>query len=215
MERSQHSPRPASPIGPLTIVGILADLPNAITFIGAVLSMTAITLVLAGSNGAALCFALWSHLADSLDGYTARRMTGRAGAMAQMGKMMDTLADFLAAAVFPLILLIRVADFSPLSLGSGMLICGAGILRLSYFDAVGLDRGRFVGVPLPHNIPVFALAYLLAQSALPAALPVILPIAAIAMAALHLSPLRIPKFSEKMIAISAIGFAIMTCLLLL
>ncbi|MGO7998358.1 CDP-alcohol phosphatidyltransferase, partial [Rhizobium ruizarguesonis] len=60
-----------------------------------------------------------------------------------------------------MIFLASLGEAAPFPTFSGLLICAAGILRLSYFEAFGLSGGSFVGVPLPHNILVFSLSYYL------------------------------------------------------
>ena len=141
------------------IMGILLDPPNAITFVGALLAMSACAMAVMGKYNLALICVLWSHLADSLDGLVARRMHHRQPGMSDVGKAMDALGDFLSAGVFPLIFLASLGEAAPFPTFAGLLICAAGILRLSYFEAFGLSGGSFVGVPLPHNILVFALSY--------------------------------------------------------
>jgi CDP-diacylglycerol--serine O-phosphatidyltransferase len=214
MEPSQPSTSSPDVAGPAAILGIVADLPNAITLTGALCAMVAITFALAGKPDAALSCVLWCHLTDSLDGLVARRMKIRSPIARETGKAMDMLADFLSAGIFPLVLLVMLADASPLSVIAGMLICSAGMLRLSYFDAVGMTGGRFVGLPLPHNILVLAFVYLLAREGLPEALGTLLATTAIVLTVLHVAPLRFAKFSVGAIAASAAYIAVMNWLLL-
>lgn len=149
------------PKGRLGVVGVVRDIPNAITFLGAVSAMLACVLAIEGHYSFAIICVLWSHLADSLDGLVARNMTGRAPGMGDVGKAMDTLGDFLSSGLFPLVLLVSMSGGAPFSIVAGLMVCAAGILRLSYFEAFGLPGGLFVGVPLPHNIIAFSLAYYL------------------------------------------------------
>jgi CDP-diacylglycerol---serine O-phosphatidyltransferase len=214
MVRSPPAAPPLALAGRASIMRVVVDLPNAITLAGATLAMIALVLVSRGMIEAALCCVLFAHLADSLDGLVARRREGRPADTARAGALLDTLADFLFAGVFPLILIVEVGQASLLSLGSGMLVCSAGMLRLARFDAIGLDRGKFIGLPLPHNVLVLAPAYLAAKEWFHPMLPLILAVVAIALAALHLSTLRVPKFSTRATWISAVYIAAMTLLLL-
>ncbi|UIK14185.1 CDP-alcohol phosphatidyltransferase family protein (plasmid) [Rhizobium leguminosarum] len=125
------------------IMGILLDPPNAITFVGALLAMSACAMAVMGKYNLALICVLWSHLADSLDGLVARRMQHRQPGMNDVGKAMDALGDFLSAGVFPLIFLASLGEAAPFPTFAGLLICAAGILRLSYFEAFGLSGGSF------------------------------------------------------------------------
>ncbi|SFB63589.1 CDP-diacylglycerol---serine O-phosphatidyltransferase [Rhizobium sp. NFR07] len=214
MEPSQHSTSMHDSACPTAVLEIVADLPNAITLTGALCAVVAITFALAGKPDAALSCVLWCHLTDSLDGLVARRMEMRSPIAQETGKAMDMLADFLSAGIFPLVLLVMLTGASPPSVIAGILICSAGMLRLSYFDAVGIAGGRFVGLPLPHNILVLALVYLLAREGLPQALGNLLATTAIVLTALHVAPLRFAKFSVGTIAASAAYIAVMNWLLL-
>lgn len=197
------------------IMGILLDPPNAITFVGALSAMSACAMAVMGEYNLALICVLWSHLADSLDGLVARRMHHRQSGMSDVGKAMDALGDFLSAGVFPLIFLASLGEAAPFPTFAGLLICAAGILRLSYFEAFGLSGGSFVGVPLPHNILVFALSYYLGSQIVADHLILLMGAVAVIMSGLHLSSIRFPKMNVTWIALSAVFIAAMSALLAL
>ncbi|MBY3469258.1 CDP-alcohol phosphatidyltransferase [Rhizobium laguerreae] len=197
------------------IMGILLDPPNAITFAGALSAMFACAMAVMGHYNLALICVLWSHLADSLDGLVARRMRHRQSGMSDVGKAMDALGDFLSAGVFPLIFLASLGEAAPFPVFAGLLICAAGILRLSYFEAFGLSGGSFVGVPLPHNILAFALSYYLGSQIAADHLILLMGAVAVIMSGLHLSSIRFPKMNVTWIVISAVFITAMSALLAL
>lgn len=142
-------------------------------------------------------------------------MHHRQPGMSDVGKAMDALGDFLSAGVFPLIFLASLGEAAPFPTFAGLLICAAGILRLSYFEAFGLSGGSFVGVPLPHNILVFALSYYLGSQIVTDHLILLMGAVAVIMSGLHLSSIRFPKMNVTWIVLSAVFITAMSALLAL
>lgn len=152
----------------------------------------------------ALALVLWAHVADSLDGLLARNQPNRSPETQAIGKAMDALSDFLYSGAFPLILIVNVAGNSWLAVASGMLLCSAGILRLSYFEAHGLINGRFTGLPLPHNVFVIAAIYPLLQLLPTHAFNAALCLVYVTLSILNVSSIRIPKMGVRSVIASVI-----------
>ena len=193
------------------IAAAVADGPNIVTFLGGVLAILACVVAMGEAFGSALALAMWAHVADSFDGWLARRQPGRGRAIRHIGKQMDTLADLLSSGAFPLVFLVAYSDGDTLAITGGMCLCAAGLVRLSYFGAHGLDEGRFIGLPQPHNLLVLTGGYWI-LSAFGQDSPSILGALALLTATLHLTPFRFPKMSDTAIVgtvLTAIGTTIL------
>ncbi|MCG7508501.1 CDP-alcohol phosphatidyltransferase family protein [Mesorhizobium retamae] len=176
----------------------LVDPANAITGIGLVLSVIGISFVLAGQLEIGVAIALWALLADHLDGVVAKRTIGRASETGEVGKNLDSLADLVSAGIFPAVTLIAVGQGSLLSIAAAATLSLASALRLSYFNVFGSPGGRFIGVPTTYALPVTAVMFL-ARPFIPAvAFPELLAFVVLAIAALHVTPVRIPKTAGAM-----------------
>lgn len=130
------------------------------------------------------CVAL-SLLLDRLDGPLARRL----GTSSELGARLDSLADLLAFAALPAVMLVRAADGSPAALAVALAYVLTAVWRLARYDGDELTATRwgpaFRGVPTPAAASAVLVAVVLAPSIAPW-------LAAIA-AALMPSRLRYPK----------------------
>lgn len=185
----------------------LLDPANAITAGGLVLSIVGIGLAISGHPEWAVAIVLWALLADHLDGVVAERTRGRAVETGKIGKSLDSLADLVSAGVFPAVVLMEVSAAAWPGFVVAAVLVVASALRLSYFNAFGLADGRFIGVPTTYAVPLLALLFLL-RPLLPAdAFVAVLCAALIVLAALHVTPIRVPRTSGAMYAVVTI-FAI-------
>lgn len=176
----------------------LADPANAVTAAGLALSAVGISFAVAGRPEMAVAVVLWALLADHLDGVVAQRTRGRLPETGQIGKNLDSLADLVSAGVFPAVLLIVVSDGSPLSILCGAALVVASALRLSYFNVFGSPGGRFIGVPTTYAVPLTAIVFLLKPAIPEAVFPMVLAAALLALAVLHVAPVRVPKTAGVM-----------------
>lgn len=195
------------------ILTVLADGPNLITYAGALCGMAGLISVVYGALDLGLAMILWAHVADSLDGWLARKQSLRAPDTKKAGAHLDSFTDFLAGGAFPLVFLAIYGQGEPISLIGGVLLCSAGLLRLSYFNVHGLNAGAFVGMPLPHNIfPLAAGYWALTFTGLegnPAALGTIACITA----ALHVGSFPFPKMSDAAVLTTIVVAAVTTVFL--
>jgi CDP-diacylglycerol---serine O-phosphatidyltransferase len=178
----------------------LADPANAITATGLILAVIGVGLAISGRPEIGAAAALWALLADHLDGVVAQRTKGRAPETGEVGKNLDSLADLVSAGVFPATALIVVAGASVLSVCVGAVLVLASALRLSYFNVFGSPGGRFIGVPTTYAVPVTAVLFLVRPLVPEEAFPTLLASAILVLAALHVSPVRVPKTAGAMYA---------------
>ena len=177
-----------------SMLSYLLDRPNLVTLSGLVFAVLAIWLALQGRPTDAMIAALWAVLADWYDGCVARRVRQRRPGASEVGRNLDSLADMVSSGVFPAVLLMTLAQGDALPSLAGGLLCLAGALRLSFFNAFGLlNDGRFVGMPLPHNILVLGPVYALSAGLAPSSAVTWLSVTVIVLAALNVAPIRFPK----------------------
>lgn len=172
----------------------LIDPANAITAFGILCSAVALQFVLAEHFEFAIATALWAMLADHADGIVARRLTNRSPDFAAIGKSLDGFSDIIYGAIFPAVLIIEIGAGSASATITGVFLLLAGAMRLSYFENFGLsDDGRFTGLPLSYDVPILALAFVI--DAISPAMQVrhFLPYIFMAIAVLHVAPLKIPS----------------------
>lgn len=181
------------------MVRYLTDPANAITATGLLFSALGLHLAIAGRPDLGVAAVLWAMLADHLDGVVAARTRGRAPETAKIGKSLDGFADLVYGAVFPAVVLIEVSGASLLSLVTTAALLLAGALRLSYFSNFGLSPGgRFTGVPLSYDVPLLAVLFLLAPAIPAASFPLVVNLALLALAVLHVLSIPVPRTSGLM-----------------
>ena len=95
---------------------------------------------------------------------------------------------------------LQVNQGSLLSLALAALLLIAGALRLSYFNTFGLSGTRFLGLPLSYDLPVLAILFLCRPAVPEGDFPTLVNSAMVALAALHVSTLRVPRTSGAFLA---------------
>ncbi|WFU40192.1 CDP-alcohol phosphatidyltransferase family protein [Bradyrhizobium sp. CB82] len=176
----------------------LIDPANAVTAAGLVLSVIGINCAIAGLPEGGVAIVLWALLADHLDGVVAQRTQGRAAETGQVGKNLDSLADLVSAGIFPAVTSIIVGHGSTISVAAGTILVVASALRLSYFNVFGSPGGRFIGVPTTYAVPVTAIIFLFRPVIPAATFPNLFAFVLVAIAVLHIAPLRVPKTAGVM-----------------
>jgi len=184
---------PSGPESPI-ILSFVFDRPNIVTLLGLCGGVLAIFFALVQNYPAAIIALLWAVLFDWYDGLVARAMPGRSESHRLVGAQMDSLVDLVTSAVAPAILLLSISGFSAWMYPGALAIILAGVLRLSYFNAFGVDEnGTYAGVTID-NSPIVVSAVFLLESFL--ARDVFIPIlytAILVMAFLHVAPIRTGK----------------------
>ncbi|WP_456455706.1 CDP-diacylglycerol--serine O-phosphatidyltransferase [Methanopyrus sp.] len=105
---------------------------------------------ISGFPGAAARFIILSFIADSLDGFVARRI----GEESEFGMNLDSLADLVSFAVAPAVLVVTAGLVpSPVCYLLAVLMVCCGALRLARFNAMCVDgydpNEYYLGLPVP------------------------------------------------------------------
>ena len=189
----QAKREPAMPI----ILSMVVDWPNIVTLLGLCSGVLAMFFALEQNYPAAIIAMLWSVLLDWYDGLVARAIPGRSESHKLVGGHMDSLVDLFSSAVVPATLLLSVGDFSPWFYPGALAIIMAGVLRLSYFGVFGVDsNGTYAGVTIDNSPIVLSAIFFLESFLDHGAFVGILYVAVLAMAVLHVAPIRTPKTGQ-------------------
>jgi CDP-diacylglycerol--serine O-phosphatidyltransferase len=109
------------------------------------------------------------------------------------------------------VLLLAYGEFAAVYVPGAFALFGAAALRLSYFNVHGLEKGvtRYVGLPTDQAIIAFATVMLLDVPLSRGLFQVVLYGSAIALAALMVSSLRVPKFTgASFYVLNGIAFSV-------
>jgi len=193
------------------IIGYLLDLANLLTLAGLVSSVVAITFAVRGEFAASAIGLILAFFFDGVDGPVSKRLSGRTDDDRAFGVNMDSLVDMVGAGVTLAVVLLAFGEFGAAYVPGAAAITGAVALRLSYFNVHGTDEGtnRYVGMPTDQAIIAFAALMLLDGPLERDAFQVVIYAGAMALVALMVSPLRIPKLTgAAFYAINAAALAI-------
>jgi len=194
----------------------LVSIADVFTLVNALLGLSAILLVLNGELRYAIFAVLVGILADGLDGVVARRFSRKW----YLGDYLDVMADTTSFCVAPAVVVFTavngtlgyLGDYAlPLVFATSGSTVVCGLLRLARFTYLGGGHSStFVGLPSPGNALVLMLLALQLISS-PSPLPsIVLPLAAVALAALMITDLRWPKVRGTFAYISgAVIFLVM------
>ena len=188
------------------------------TYLSLAFGVSGILAAMNGSPYSALLCLMVSGLLDAFDGRIARTKKNRTEQEKRFGIQIDSLNDVLCFGALP-----SVAGYcawsrwsdAPAPVWYGAALCVftlAGLIRLAYFNVTEEERqqteggGRkcYLGLPITASALVFPLFYLLGLL-LPGG-PYILAAGMLLLAALYVTPLRIPKPGLAAICLlSAVG----------
>ena len=176
------------------ILSFVLDRANLVSLLGLASGVLAIYFALRQNFPAAIIALLWAVLMDWFDGLVARRMSGRSEAHKLVGARMDSLVDLVTSAIGPAILLLSVGNLSPWFYPGALAIIMAGVLRLAYFDAFGVDeKGTYAGITID-NSPLVVSGVFLLQSFLNSnVFAAVLYSTVVVLAFLHVAPFRTGK----------------------
>jgi phosphatidylserine synthase len=176
-----------------------------------VCSLAAITFAVRGEFAASAIGLILAFFFDGVDGPVSKRLSGRTDDERAFGVNMDSLVDMAGAGVTLAVVLLAFGEFAVAYVPGAAAIAGAVALRLSYFNVHGTDEGtnRYVGMPTDQAILAFAALMLLDGLLERDAFQVVIYAGAMALVALMVSPLRIPKLTgAAFYAINAAALAI-------
>ena len=179
-----------------TILSFVKDLPNLLSLLGLVCTISAIYFSILGVYYAAMIGMIWAVAFDWADGLVARRMKGRTGVDRAFGGQLDVVIDIVSYGVTPSILLLSYGKFEPLFLVGAFIILAASAIRLSYFSTFGLAGGtKYTGLALDNNNIIFVFIFLFESYFSREVFTVILYVSVLSLAILNVSQIKTPKLS--------------------
>ncbi len=193
------------------IVGHLLDATNLLTLAGLLSSILAMTFAVRGDFAVAGIGLVLAFFFDGIDGPVAKRLSGRSADDRAFGASLDSLVDMVGAGATLAVVLLAYGGFGAAYVPGAFALVGAAALRLSYFNAHGLDdrTSRYVGLPTDQAIVAFAALMLLDVPLDRYLFLIVLYGGAMALVALMVSPLRIPKLmGVPFYAFNGVAFAI-------
>ncbi|PZC46121.1 MAG: CDP-diacylglycerol---serine O-phosphatidyltransferase [Chloroflexi bacterium] len=201
----QHSAAPRS------IIGHLFDAANLLTLAGLLSLTLAITFALRGQFAEAAIGLILAFFFDGIDGPVASRLSGRTPDDRAFGANLDSLVDMAGAGVTLAVVLLAYGEFGGWYIPVAFALVGAVAMRLSYFNIHGLGKEatRYTGLPTDQAIIVFAAVMLLDGLISRGPFQVVLYGTSMALVALMVSSLRIPKLTgASFYAINGAAFVI-------
>lgn len=176
------------------ILSFVIDRANLVSLLGLASGVLAIYFALRQNFPAAIIALLWAVLMDWFDGLVARRTPGRSEAHKLVGARMDSLVDLVTSAVAPAVLLLSVGNLNPWFYPGALVIIMAGVLRLAYFDAFGVDeKGTYAGITIDNSPLVVSGVFLLQGFLYPNVFAAVLYSVIVVLAFLHVAPFRTGK----------------------
>lgn len=148
---------------------------------------------------------------DGIDGPVAKRLSGRTADDRAFGANFDSMVDMAGFGVALAVVLLAYGGFGAAYIPGAFVLVSAAALRLSYFNVHGLPDGatRYVGLPLDQAVIAIAAVMLLDGPLDRELFVVVLYGSAMALAALMVSPLRVPKLTGgAFYALNGVAFAI-------
>ena len=189
----------------------MLDAANLLTLAGLLSSTLAITFAVRENFAAAGIGLVLAFFFDGIDGPVAKRLSGRTADDRAFGANLDSLVDIAGAGVSLAVVLLAYGGFGAAYIPGAFALVGAAALRLSYFNVHGLDKGatRYVGLPLDQAVIAFAAVMLLDGPLDRGLFQVVLYGSAMALVALMVSSLRVPKLTgASFYAINGVAFSI-------
>ena len=173
------------------ILSFVADRANLVSLLGLASGVLAIYFALRQNFPAAIIALLWAVLMDWFDGLVARRTPGRSQSHKLVGAQMDCLVDLVTSAIGPAILLLSVGNLNPWFYPGALALIMAGVLRLAYFGAFGVDeKGTYAGITMDNSPLVVSGVFLLQSFLYPNVFAAVLYSTIVVLAFLHVAPFR-------------------------
>ncbi|MDX2381294.1 MAG: CDP-alcohol phosphatidyltransferase family protein [Acidimicrobiia bacterium] len=208
---SGSSPDGSPAEAPQSILSHLVDAANLLTLCGLASSLVAMLLAQRGEYAGAAIALVAAFVFDVVDGPVAARAKGRDRDQSAFGANLDSLADMVSAGVALGVVVLAYGHLQVAYLPVAIAIGAAAALRLSYFNVHGLDpdSGSYTGLPTDLAILGFVALMLLDGPLDLEAFRIVLSAGTVALAALMVSPLQIPKLTGRSyLAVIAIGLAL-------
>ncbi|MFC1898726.1 CDP-alcohol phosphatidyltransferase family protein [Chloroflexota bacterium] len=176
------------------ILSFVKDIPNIMTLLGLCSGVLGIYFAIVGDFSLSIIAMLWAVLFDWYDGVVARLIPERRNLLKVVGAKMDSLVDVISLAVCPAVILLSYGNFGIWFFPGALVIIMAGVIRLAYFDAFGVDKdGTIAGLSLDITPLVVALIFLLEGIMVDSTFAVILYTTIVLLSFLHVAPFRMHK----------------------
>ena len=181
------------------IVGHLLDAANLVTLAGLLSSIGAMTFALQGNFAAAAIGLVLAFFFDGIDGPVSKRLLGRSASDRAFGANLDSLVDMIGSGATLAVVLLAFGGLGAAYVPGAFALVAAVAFRLSYFNVHGLPDGatHYVGLPTDQAIIIFATVMLLQSPLAADVFLVVIYASAMAIVALMVSPLRVPKLSGR------------------
>ena len=163
---------------------------NTLTYVSLLMGVASIAAALAGSADAAGALIAAAAIADTFDGWFARRFT-RSPELASMGVQLDSLADAVTFGIAPIV--VAGILFRPTGSGewiwwaAAFLYSACALTRLGFYNVWHGEISGFVGLPTP--VAALFWSSLLLLNAGPVALTLVALTTSVAM----IAPVRLPR----------------------
>jgi len=197
-----------------TIPEVLFDKANLITLANCLVGFAGLVLLSHGLWNLVLAAIMASFYLDHIDGTVARATPNRPNVFGEIGGSLDSFSYLINFSIVPAMLNYLLNDGSAISLMASLSLVSASVIRLSYFNAFGLDGGYFVGLNTTYSGCIFVMA-VIAIALVPALRFWSFSAVMIGVAALQVSNLRVPKHSfggilVLLFSLAVAGTAILT-----
>lgn len=180
---------------PRSALWFARDLPNLVSLAGLVSALLGIYFAILGAFPAAMIGLIWAVVFDWLDGLVARGMKDRTDEQREFGAQLDSMIDVVSFGVAPAVLLLSVGGWRSWFLPGAIIVLGAAVVRLSYFNVFGLaDDTTYRGLALDNNVILLVLLFAFQRAISTPIFAVLLYVVLMVLAALNLAPIRTPKF---------------------
>ena len=177
-----------------SMLAFLNDPANLFTLGGLGCGVLGIYFAVRGVFSAAMIAMLWAVFFDWFDGPIARRTAGRTADLRSFGGQLDSLVDIVSSGVCPAVVLLSYGQFNAWFLPGAFALIAAGAVRLSYFNAFGLENdSTFLGLSIDNNSILVPLVFLLEGFVSHNVFAVTLYATIAALAILNVAPFRMRK----------------------
>ena len=188
-----------------------------ITYLGAFIAVGGLLLTFnTGNIDYSFIGMIIAAVCDMFDGKVARSIKNRTDKEKEFGVQIDSLADVICFITIPAITiyLCGLREVYQIILLSLYVVCG--IIRLGYFNVAMSDKDKAIktysGLPVPVSVPIFGLVWLIGKfiSFNPTIIySVLVPVVGF----LHISKIKIKKFTGSWFYITVTVVALITILL--
>ena len=182
------------------MLGFARELPNICSLLGLLSAVFGIYFAIEANFLAAMISLLWAVLFDWYDGIIARKMKGRTREQGALGAQLDSMIDIVSFGVLPAVLLLSYGDYSLWYMPGAFIVIASAAIRLSYFNIYGLiDNKTYLGLSVDSNGLILPLLFLFEAFFSHSTFTILLYILLLALSALNLSSIRIPKLGGNWI----------------